>query len=380
MRAPALFFAIALAACTATAVPVVQPTPVPTHEPNIVSVSVLLDLSGPRAPSGQPQRDAMQLWLDQKQTATVKLRVKFVDVAGSDTNLLLELRHAVVDDHADAIVVGVPVSLDDSFGQAVQAASVPVLLTLPTAEPMTSPGGRFAFALAPTPDMIARALVNDIVERGVLAPMLLAGDDSAPSVTERVVFLAELRRRGFTGPTPISLTQPDGPQRMQSAAAVAKSIVLTGASAAYRDPIRAIPVTPPAPRVYLSYLTEMADVTSLRDQAASVMWPGTRDLGRSDVPLRAAAAAFINLHRAKYGEPSTIAATAYDALTLIAAAAEAAPSELDAARLRLRVEATTFAGVATTYSFAPARHVGFAADSLAYLRFAGPLGVTVIAR
>jgi ABC-type branched-subunit amino acid transport system substrate-binding protein len=379
VRALAIAAAFVLAACTSTPT-VVHPTPVPTHEPNTVTVSVLLDLSGPRAPSGQPQRDAMQLWLDQTQTSTVKLRVKFVDIAGSDTRLLLELRHAVVDDHADVIVVGVPASLEDSFGQAVQAASVPVLLTLPTAEPATSPGGRFAFALAPTPDTIAWGLVNDIVDRGVLAPMLLAGDDSAPSVAERVAFLAELRRRGLTGPTSVLLTQPDGPQRMQSAAAVAKSIVLTGASAAYRDPIRAIPATPPAPRVYLSYLTEIADVTSLREQATSVVWPGTRNLGISDVPLPATALAFMNAFRAKYGAPSTLAATAYDALSLIAAAADAAPSELDAARLRLRVEATTFAGVATSYSFAPGRHVGFAVESLVYLRFAGPLGVTVIAR
>src|SRR5439155_14572682 len=108
-----------------------------------LNVSVLLDLSGARAPSGQPQRSAMQLWLDQQSAvAGVRLRARFVDVAGSDARLILELRRAVVDEHADAVVIGVPVPQDDSFAQAVQVAAVPVLLTLPAPEPAATVGGR----------------------------------------------------------------------------------------------------------------------------------------------------------------------------------------------------------------------------------------------
>lgn len=378
MRVLAFAIAVALAACT-SAPAVVKPTPTPTREPNTVNVSVLLDLSGARAPSGQPQRNAMQIWLDQLQTGTVKLRVKFVDVAGSDAKLLLELRHAVVDDRADAVVVGVPVSLDDSFGQVVQVAGIPVLLTLPTAEPMASPGGRFAFALAPTPDALARALVNDIVDRGLVAPMLLASDESAAAVSERLVFLAELRRRGLGAPVPVSLAQADGPQRVRAAAPVAKSIVLTGASAPYGDVIRDLPTALAAP-VYLSYLTETSDVTDLRDQTGIVTWAGSRWLATiSNAPPPGLRAAFVRAFADRYGPPSTLAGSAFDALEIISFAARLGPSELDAARLRLRLETNTFGGVVTTYSFSPTRHAGFPAADLGYLRWNTQRGGPIVA-
>ncbi len=321
----------------------------------------------------------MQIWLDQTQSGRVKLHVKFVDVAGSDAKLLLELRRPVVDDHADVVVVGVPVFLDDSFGQAAQVASIPVLLTLPTAEPMTSPGGRFTFALAPTPEAIARLLLKDVIDRGLLAPMLLASDDSAVAVRERAAFQAELARRGLAGPASVPLAQPDGPQRVRAAAAVAKSVVLTGASAPYGDLIRELPATLAAP-VYLSYLTETADVTNLRDQSVIVTWPGSRALAPFPATPTSAARTFLKLFDDRHGPPSTLAGSAYDALGMIAAAAELAPTELDGARLRLRLEASTFDGVVTEYSFLPSRHAGFAADDLAYLRWNAALGVPVRAQ
>jgi ABC-type branched-subunit amino acid transport system substrate-binding protein len=372
MRVPArvlaLLFAAVLVSCTSVP-PVIAPTPVPTREPGAVLVSVLLDLSGPRAPGGQPQRNAMQIWIDQNAARAVKLRVKFVDVAGSDAKLLLEFRRAAIDDRADAIVVGVPTSLDDPMMQAAQVAGIPILLTLPLAEPALANGGRFAFALAPTPESLAHALAGDIVDRGLLAPTLLAGDESHAAVIERAAYLAELRRRALLVPMPVSLASPDSAQRVRAAATVARSIVLAGASAPYGDLIRGVPVTVDAPRVYLSYLTETADVTNLRDQAGLVTWPGSKRVASLSSPAPAAAAAFIKAFGDRYGPPSTLAATAFDALALIDHAASAAPSEIDAARLRLRLETSTFEGVATSYTFTPARHVGFATADLAYLRW-----------
>jgi len=376
VRVLALCASLLFVSCAASPL-VVAPTPVPTHEPNTLNVTALLDLSGPRAPSGQPQRNAMQIWLDQPQSGPVKLRVKFVDVAGSDTKLLLELRRAVVEDRADAVVVGVPVALDDVFGQAVQAAGVPVLLTLPVAEPITSPGGRFAFALAPTPDALARAAVSDIVDRGLVAPMLLASDDSFAAVRERMAFLDELRRRGIGGPKPVMLNQPDGPQRVRAAAAVAKSVVLAGASASYGDLVRAMPATLAAP-VYLSYLTETADVTNLRDQAGIVTWPGSRTLAPLSFEAFAFQKVFLQAFTDRHGPPSTIAATAYDALGLLDIAARQAPAELDATSLRVRIETGGYAGVVTRYGFTPQRHAGFSADDLVYLRWDPRRGAPVI--
>ncbi len=338
-----------------------------------MSVSVLLDLSGPRAPAGQPQRNAMQIWLDQAQAAarpaTVRLRVKFVDVAGSDTKVLLELRRAVVDDHADAVVIGVPVVPDRTFEDAVQLASVPVLLTLPAPEPAATVGGGWTFFLAPTTQLLAKALTEDITKRR-LAPTLLAGDETAPALEERAAFTTELARRALTVPTPLVVTQPDGPQRFRVAAAVAKSIVLAGASAPYAGLVRALPATADPPRVYLSYLTETSDVTNLRDQSGLVTWPGSRNLATLSIASTTGdRAVFIRAFTERHGSPSTIAASAYDALSLVDAAAQEAPSELEGPRLRLRLETLTFLGVVTRYSFSFGQHAGFAPADLAYLRW-----------
>ena len=367
MRVLAFVLAVALAACTNnTVVPI--PTPVPTREPGVVLVSVLLDLSGPRAPSGQPQRDAMQLWIDQSRTGPVKLRVTFVDVAGSDAKLLLELRRAVVEDRADAIVIGVATPQGDTLMQAIQVASVPVLLTLPVADPTSGIGGRFTFALAPTPASIARALADDLIGRGVLTPMLLATDESARAIAERSALIAELQSRNIIAPIPVSLAATGGPQRARNAAAVAKSVVLFGASTPYGDLIRSIPDAVNAPRVYLSYLTETADVTNLREQSALVTWPGSRSLLPGFVTTQDQRA-FLQTFRDRHGAPSTLAATAYDALGLIDTAARQAPTELDAGNLRLRLETGGFLGVVTRYSFTPQRHTGFTTDDLVYLRW-----------
>ena len=367
MRVLVVLGAIVLASCTNNP-PTTLPTPAPTREPGIVSVSVLLDLSGPRAPSGEPQRNAMRLWLDQPRTSPVKLRVKFVDLAGSDTKLLLELRRAVVEDRADAIVIGASLPPGDAFKQAIQVASVPVLLTLPVADPTSAVGGRFTFALAPTPAAIAHALADDLIGRGVLEPMLLAGDESAGALLERSALVAELRTRNIVAPVPVNLAGTGGAQRVRNAAAVAKSVVLFGASAPYGDVIRSFAISPIAPRVYLSYLSETADVTNLREQSPLVSWPGSRSLlpGFVTTPDQRT---FLQSFRDRHGAPSTLAATAYDALGLIDVAARQAPTELDAGNLRLRIETGVFRGVVTRYSFDPQRHTGFTLEDLIYLRW-----------
>ena len=367
MRVLAALLTILLVSCANTP-PTSLPTAVPTREPGVVNVSVLLDLSGPRTPSGQPQRDAMQIWMDQPRNGAVKLRVKFVDVAGSDAKLLLELRRAVVENRADAIVIGAAMPRGDTFKQAIQVASVPVLLTLPVPDPTTEIGGRFTFALAPTPASIARALASDLIARSVIEPMLLAGDESAAAIVERSALVAELRSRNIVAPIPVSLAATGGPQRVRNAAAVAKSVVLFGASAPYGDVIRSFSTTPTAPRVYLSYLTETADVTNLREQSALVTWPGSRSLLPSFVTTQVQRS-FLQTFRDRHGAPSTLAATAYDALGLIEIAAIQAPTELDAANLRLRIETGAFGGVVTRYSFNPQRHTGFTTDDLVYLRW-----------
>ena len=370
MRALALL-AVLFVACSTPTTPV--PTPQPTREPGTLTVAVLLDLSGPRAPSGQAQKNAVQLWIDQPPTSTLKIHVSFVDVAGSDAKLLLAVRRAVVEDRADALVIGVPVALEGALSDAIKVAAVPVLLTLPNAEPAGAPGGAFTFALAPSPDQIARAVVGDLVDRSLLQPMLLAGDASHAAAVERGAIVAELKHRALAIPGAVSLDTPDGAQRARAAAAFAKSVVLAGASAPYGDVIRSIPVAAGAPVVYLSYLTETADVTNLREGSALVTWPGSRTLAFTQFPATTSPS-FQQRFTEKYGAPSTIAASAYDALLLIDAAATATAKELDPERLRERLEANTFSGIVTDYTFSPSRHLGFALKDLALLRWNAQVG------
>ena len=386
MRVLALLAAVALAACS-SAPQVFSPTPSPTHEPNVLKVSALLDLSGPRAPSGDPQRDAMQLWLDQagsRPTPHIQLRVKFVDVAGSDAKALLELRRAIVEDHADAIVVGASIPLDTEFTKAAEVAGVSVLVTLPMADPATLSGGRWVFALAPSPDMVERQIVLDIVNRGVPAPALLVTDESRAAGAERIAFLAALDRVQLVKPTAVALASTDSASRIRAGAAVAKSVVLLGPATVYGDAIRAMPVTTTSPRVYLSWLTETADVTNLREANALVVWPGSRNLAPLSVPQRPGLrASFLQAFTDRHGAPSTLAAAAYDALVLLDAAAATTLSPFPPERLRLSLEAGTVDGVATLYTFTGARHLGFPQGDVAILRWdplrAAPVQVPLLA-
>src|SRR5690348_18468731 len=96
-RAPSaaalLALVVVVGACTA-ANPSATPTPAPTRDPNALNVTALLDLSGSRAPNGAPQRDALQLWVDQHASAAPRVKLKIVDVAGSPAKTALELRRA----------------------------------------------------------------------------------------------------------------------------------------------------------------------------------------------------------------------------------------------------------------------------------------------
>jgi ABC-type branched-subunit amino acid transport system substrate-binding protein len=352
----------------------ITPTPSPTHEPGTTAVTVLLDLSGTRAPSGVAQRNAMQLWLDQDQARGRQQRVRatFVDLAGSDARVLIELRRAAEEDRADAVVIGVPFAYDETFARALTLARLPVVLTLPAPEPTSLAGGGWAFALAPTYARLARAAVDDATARGVLLPILLASDESAAAIAERLALAIELEHRGLIAPTVVTVSAQDAAARVRAGASFARSAFFTGPAATYVDATRSLAAGDITPRVYLSYLVEAGDALALRDGADLAIWPGSRNLAAiSTAPTTAERATFLQTFTARHGAPSTLAATAYDALSLIDAAAESVGGTPDRARLRDRLEATTFAGITTRYSFTAARHAGFDTADLVYLRWSG---------
>jgi len=372
VRGLGVALALLLAACAAPPAEI-APTPAPTREPGTTQVTVLLDLSGTRAPSGIAQRNAIQLWLDQEQArgGPQRVRVKFVDLAGSEARLLIELRRAAVEDGADAVVIGVPFAYDDTFARALGIARLPVLLTLPAPEPLAMPGGGWAFGLAPTYVDLAHAALADAMGRGALQPTLLVSDESAPAIAERLALAREIELRGLVAPTVVAANAQDSAARVRAGASFARSAFFTGPAATYIDMTRSLAVAGITPRVYLSYLMESGDAAALREGADLATWPGSRNLAAaSTAPTTPARATFLQTFAGRHGAASTLAGTAYDALALIAAASTGTP---DRTRLRDRVEATTFAGITTRYAFTAMRHAGFDTADLVYLRWSvGP--------
>ena len=362
--ARALALVLFLGACTA-ANPSATPTPSPTRDPNALNVTALLDLSGSRVPNGAPQRDALQLWADQHSSGTPRVRLKITDVAGSPSKTVLELRREVVEARADTIIVGASVDYDDAFAAAVQLAQVPVLFTLPIPEPATR-GGGWVFALAPTPGQLARVVLDDAARRSVLSSGLLVSDESTTAISDRIAFVNELARRRVT-PNVVTVTATDATQKLRPLLPTKSIVFLAGTPRSYLDAMRTVTT---GTTLYLSYLCELGDVGDLREVAPLAVWPGSRWIAASSsgasTPARAS---FVQAYTDRAGPPTSIAASAYDALALLSSAADAG---IDPVGVRDRLQSGTFAGVAATYTFSPSQHAGFNTGDLALLRYVGP--------
>jgi ABC-type branched-subunit amino acid transport system substrate-binding protein len=360
-----LALVLLLGACT-VANPSVTPTPSPTRDPNALNVTALLDLSGSRTPNGSPQRDALQLWADQHSSGTPRVRLKIVDVASSPAKTALELRRAAVEDRADAIVMGAAIDYDDAFAAAVQLTHVPVIFTLPIPEPAARGGGGWAFGLAPTPAQLARVVLDDAAQRSVLASGLIVSDESTTAIAERIALVNELARRRVT-PNVMTVTAADVTQRVRPLLATTSIVFLAGTPRTYLEAARTATV---GTTLYLSYLCDFGDLGELRDMAPLAIWPGSRWIAMPPLGGSATARAiFIQTYTDRAGPPTSVAATAYDALALLSSAAEGG---IDPVAVRDRLQSGTFAGVATTYTFSPGQHAGFNTSDLALLRYVGP--------
>ena len=350
-----------LGACTA-ANPSATPTPTPTRDPNALNVTALLDLSGSRTPNGGPQRDALQLWADQHSSGTPRVRLKITDVAGSPSKTALELRREVVEARADAIIVGVSIDYDSAFADLVQLAQVPVLFTLPIPEPAVR-GGGWAFALGPTPTQLARVVLDDVAQRLVLSSVLLVTDESTSAITERIALVKEVTRRQVA-PNVVTVTPNEATQKLKPLLATTAIVVFAGTPRSYIEAARAVT---PGTTLYLSYLCDYGEIADLRDATPVATWPGSRWIAVSPTSASSAArASFLQSYSDRSGPPTSVAASAYDALALLAAAAA---DGIDPVKLRDRLQSGTYTGVATTYAFSPSQHAGFNAGDLALLRY-----------
>jgi len=347
-----------LAACTATPPSAGSPPP-PTREPGTYAVTALLDLSGSRGPRGDAQRSAMQQWASgsDAQRAAPHLKLRIVDVAGSDARLLLELKRAADAHDTDAFIVGVPATLDDALAAAIALVGRPVLFTLPIAEP-AGPAARWVFGLAPTGDEIARVLVDALPTRGT--PSIIVTNGSLSAGREEQALQAVFRADGRPLPFVMSAA-PDlrdtFAQRFKPFAGTGSGVFFAGPAMSYLDPVRIVPSADASTtvQVFLSYLTDANDAGRLGESAPGARWPGLRRPTTAGIGTQAASAA--------------------DAVALLAASADAAG---DPERSRSRIEGGTFAGIATTYTFGPSRHAGVDPREIALLAYEN--GRVVMAR
>lgn len=355
-RLAVLGWALVVAGCAAPSP--AMPTPSPTREPGTLTVTALLDLSGPRAALGNAQRNALQLWVDQQQvrgTQQLRLRWKAVDVAGSEARLIVELRRASWGEGADAVIVGTPLALyGDNLLRATELARLPILLTLPAPEPPLD-GGRWLFALAPGQDRLDALVPADLAARGIAeAPFRLA-----PPGTDVIHYPAQLgdvRAMRMSG----------APKEYPRLAALLKQVV-------------------PAPIAYFPYLTDPNELGDLKDAPLVSLWPGSRRVvGGSPAFQAPARRDFVKAYTDRHGPPATWAATAYDALGLVTAAAErsAAAAERGTAALREsirdRLEEASIVGIASTYRFSRSAHGGPLADDFTLLRWSGSFVTTAV--
>jgi ABC-type branched-subunit amino acid transport system substrate-binding protein len=125
---------------------------------------------------------------------------------------------------------------------------------------------------------------------------------------------------------------------------------------------------------YLPYTTAPSEVSDRPGLAARAVWLGSARTLPFDappvMPVNQARDRFLRTYGERWGAAGTQAATAYDALSLLVAAADRAGAD-DPASLRDALERITMPLIASTYSFGPARHSGPDPADLAYLRWTG---------
>lgn len=340
----------------------------------MLAVTALLDLSGPRAALGTVQRDAIQMWLDGRGGST-KTKLRFTDTAGSEAKTILGMRDAVIDQAARAVIVGTPVMYDDTLGRAIEAAAVPVIFTLPlAADPVELTGGRWSFALAPTTGQLASVEMDDAVRHGAPASAVVLTDATETVDPLADALAAAAERAGI--PLLTRVVMADGgavPAPLRSGLPLIAGVHCTAAVSVCAAVARAAADTRADTFFYLPYLTTPADLAEHSELASRSAWPGIRGLLPDPAPVTAtgqARAAFLRSFAARHGPAATQAGTAYDAMSLLAAAAARSGPD-DPAMLRDALERITMTLIATTYSFGPSRHAGADAGDLIELRWAG---------
>jgi hypothetical protein len=199
---------------------------------------------------------------------------------------------------------------------------------------------------------------------------VIVSDESPSAIADRAALTAELARRGAS-PTLLKVTASDATQRLRPVLPSTPIAFFAGAPRPYVEAAR----TATGTLLYLSYVCDMGDFGELRDAAAAAAWPGSRWIAAPVTAGTVGRTAFMQSYTDRAGPPTTPAASAFDALTLILSAASGG---IEPARMRDRLQSVAFGGVATTYTFSPSRRAGFATSDLAMLRYTSSRAAPVV--
>lgn len=191
-------------------------------------------------------------------------------------------------------------------------------------------------------------------------------DESTTAISERLAFVSELARRRVT-PNVVTVTPSDATAKLRPLLATTTIVFLAGTPHTYLEAARSVTA---GTALYLSYLCDFGDIGELRDAAAFTVWPGSRWVAASATGTSTAArTSFVQVYSDRSGPPTSVAASAYDALALLSSAAD---KGIDPATVRDRLQSGTFTGIATTYTFSQSQHAGFNTGDLALLRYVAP--------
>jgi hypothetical protein len=285
--------------------------------------------------------------------------------------LLIELRRAAEDQHADAIVIGVPVAYGSVLGRAIDLAAMPVLFTLPldVDDPVELQGGRWAFALAPPLSRLAAMTIDDAVDRGVLSPALVLRRDEATQDPLADALEAEMIRRGRDPLTEIPL--PAGgavPPVVRSSLSVLRSAHCTAPLAACRAVAREARAVLAPTFFYLPYATAPSEIQGEGDLASRAIWPASRWIIPAE-PGTPERERFLADHTERFGPAGSHAAVAYDAVTLLALAAAADGGADDPKLSRAALEGITMPLIASSYTFNARQHSGSDPADLTFVQW-----------
>ncbi|MCS7256988.1 MAG: ABC transporter substrate-binding protein [Thermomicrobium sp.] len=347
---------------------------VETGEP--YRIGAVLSLTGPAAPLGVPQRNALELLRDEvnKQGGVLgpdgkrhPLEIIIYDDQSQPSQAVLAVTRLIEQDRVPAVICCATSGASVPAVDVVQRAQIPMVATA-SSQAITNPPAERRWAFKPTWDggQVAEGLLRNLQRRGISRVALLSVANEFGE-SGKIAFEQLGPRYGITlsvndtfnaGVTDLT------PQLVRVRASDAEALVVYAnipevvvALKNMRDLGMEMPVyltNAVASPAFLQAAGETAEGAIVQTGKVFV-YEGLPD---SD-PQKAVIADFVRLYQARYGtRPDAFAGHAYDAFWLIVQSLEKAGP--NPAGIRDAIEGTSrFVGITGVLTFSPTKHTGF---------------------